>query len=431
MLHEAARAGAVVIVDVTRCGKILPDSFAKTVPIWCAVVNAVAALTPDVCSCEVGNDICLHCKPVRLHRSVCESEVSVVDRLLSDWVTAWRNAGLTSLLAAFQGMKPLRCLWVSEERPGGWRDGLPLSELNFTPVVCLTAGRMVAKGERSFVEARGEGIIGGVAFPKRGGFAYVRGAGDDEEGWAQGLLASVFWERREGLLAGDGGEMHVQGKVKEIVEGRVEEIEDGERGMKGITKVWECGISVTRAGGSKGVVEVVRRVGKQFSCVIVLGAGKSLMEVDEEMEKRLLCMPLLDDRGKIDFKYGFGRALGPCLAKLSSCCEWQHNNVLICCTSKNGDWTAGLVIAWLSWHCIPLFPQHDETYALGSIKTSGYRLSATLDDADAHMPRVSKATIHATMLHFSAAFPSFQLSRPTLKQLNRFFSSPSPSSSLQ
>lgn len=41
MLPLVAREGAVVLVDSTRKGKLMPDALLKTVPIWCAVLNYI------------------------------------------------------------------------------------------------------------------------------------------------------------------------------------------------------------------------------------------------------------------------------------------------------------------------------------------------------------------------------------------------------
>ena len=39
-----AERGGVLLVDATRRGRVLPDSFAKTVPIWCACINRAVAI---------------------------------------------------------------------------------------------------------------------------------------------------------------------------------------------------------------------------------------------------------------------------------------------------------------------------------------------------------------------------------------------------
>ena len=109
---------------------------------------------------------------------------------------------------------PLRCVWVSSET---YERGLPnfssddqlLSRLAaddassfdssrdfraFTPLVLVTASAPLWRhGERRST-AEGQS------------FAYIPGAGDDEESWAGGLAADVFWSRRRALV-GEGGEV--------------------------------------------------------------------------------------------------------------------------------------------------------------------------------------------------------------------------------
>ncbi|CDF33617.1 unnamed protein product [Chondrus crispus] len=122
-------------------------------------------------------------------------------------------------------MKPLRPLWVAPGRPI-WEHGVPIEQLDFTPIVCVSASTAVPLGNRAFVEARvQEEVVCGVKFPRRSaGFAYVQGAGDDEEGWCQGLTPESFWAFREELLAlatGDSssaGAADVEAKLEIMVE---------------------------------------------------------------------------------------------------------------------------------------------------------------------------------------------------------------------
>ncbi|CAM9703202.1 unnamed protein product, partial [Laminaria digitata] len=43
----AAASGGCILVDSTRTGKRFPDSFTATVPIWCCVLNHLAAPEED------------------------------------------------------------------------------------------------------------------------------------------------------------------------------------------------------------------------------------------------------------------------------------------------------------------------------------------------------------------------------------------------
>lgn len=50
-LHLAAAAassGGCFVIDSTRSGKVFPDSFTATVPIWCCVLNRLVAREASV-----------------------------------------------------------------------------------------------------------------------------------------------------------------------------------------------------------------------------------------------------------------------------------------------------------------------------------------------------------------------------------------------
>lgn len=158
--------------------------------------------------------------------------------------------------------------------------------------------------------------------------------------------------------------------------------------------------------------------------------------------------PLTDRRGKLEFKYAFGRALGPCLRMLRDVCVngggcGGGEGVLICDTSATGDWAAGLAIAWLAWHCRVVVGGADgddddnEQSSAGDddgndaggddTRLYGLCLEQQQDDSSGD---IGKDMVQGTMIRFLSSFPRYHLSRATLKQLNRFFSSPMPSSTV-
>lgn len=62
------------------------------------------------------------------------------------------------------------------------------SSVDYLPVICVSASRHVATDEQRAMHS----------------WTYVQGAGDDEETWAAGLTAPVFWAHRDALLEVDG-----------------------------------------------------------------------------------------------------------------------------------------------------------------------------------------------------------------------------------
>lgn len=234
----AARRGGVLVVDSTRGGKRLPDALSKTVPIWCAVLNAALArhrqrqprvsepapepeLEPQLGSSEAdgscsepqadahmpcGNWDCeLHVAPM-----VPRSEAAQIADRIEGWVDdleASGSGGSVDLQQLSETLrKPLRPLWFYADSgvsaiPDGYVDtllrsgpgiaqglgkpgdahGPPDGGVAFTPVICLMASE--------------------TAHPKRGEFVYGQGAADDEEGWSLGLTAAQWWQHQRSILA--------------------------------------------------------------------------------------------------------------------------------------------------------------------------------------------------------------------------------------
>lgn len=91
----------MILVDSTRSGKRLPDALAKTVPIWCAVINrAVQRKYPD--KHKEDWDLNLYCPS----SAVSAQEKSQIEARLDGWVNTlvvrqpicpWRNVDLRRL----------------------------------------------------------------------------------------------------------------------------------------------------------------------------------------------------------------------------------------------------------------------------------------------------------------------------------------------
>jgi tRNA A64-2'-O-ribosylphosphate transferase len=145
----------------------MPDALSKTIPIWCTVMNRL--LFPD--------DPAAH----ELHtprQSVSEQEHHWIEKRLDACVEDAKKLELDLSTLRHGSKLPLRPLWIT-------RDSLfpdePPSFDDFHPIILCTASRQVLKAEMS-----------------EGG--YIQGAGDDSEGWSNGLTPIVFWKHRDQLL---------------------------------------------------------------------------------------------------------------------------------------------------------------------------------------------------------------------------------------
>ncbi|CEO98503.1 hypothetical protein PBRA_006617 [Plasmodiophora brassicae] len=172
LVAEAIRGGGLIIVDSTRKGKRVPDSFSRTIPIWATVLNRIAQR-------RTGRefDTGLH-----MHGSVSEREKVLVEDHIEEFISVVVNSccdlSVLDLLT-----RPLRCIWV--DRSSVWTDvqHRAFSE-RYLAVICLTT---------SFCESE-------VAQHDR------QGAGDDHENWSGKLTPSTFARHRGWILSADSDE---------------------------------------------------------------------------------------------------------------------------------------------------------------------------------------------------------------------------------
>ncbi|KAJ7188869.1 initiator tRNA phosphoribosyl transferase [Mycena filopes] len=165
----------IVLVDSTRAGKRLPDALAKTVPIWCAVVNrAVLLRFPED---KVGWDAALYTPPGAVS---AQEHAQIAAR-----VDGWAEALATSSYTLPNLPRPLRPVWVTPAS-----GTLPVPPPTCIPIVCVSASQVADSTTR-----------------RAGGFAYIQGSGDDHELWGRGLTPELFWAHRASLLATDRTEL--------------------------------------------------------------------------------------------------------------------------------------------------------------------------------------------------------------------------------
>ena len=158
----------------------MPDSFSKTVPIWCAVINRalkLRSLAPSRTACTQEWDTQLHTAP----QSVSKSEHSQIEEKLDAWAKALAvscffivNTGCLFFIFTYVQdssyelpclMKPIRPIWITPATTSFPELG---PQLPFYPVICVSASKLVEEG----LDRRREG------------YSYVQGSGDDHEHWS-------------------------------------------------------------------------------------------------------------------------------------------------------------------------------------------------------------------------------------------------------
>lgn len=472
VLHLACRAGGVFIIDATRSGKTWPDALTKTVPIWCAVVNAVAGLSS-------GTD---HDTELHLHRCVAESEKNTIAKLLPTWIRIWKESSidLRSLAPGFvNGGLPLRPLWVRADADRLWEQGVPAArDVGFLPIICVSASPPLRAGDRSFIESDANGTFsefGDVSFHGRDtGFPYVQGAGDDGDNWSHGLTPQLFWHFRNSLInfaeshqakaASDPGVIQAIDEFVELVQ-----LDNTSAGNERISSLdfsgrnCPCGLYnkkisnveapsdarfkpllgsglILRSSSPNMIVKeaqmlreacnkliiVLSRSQEAVAAANLLACAKSSAsdeckhersqcenKSDKGLSRRMHWFNLANRRGKPDHKYGLYRVLGPGLSLIRG----------ELCGDRFGEQTDKPASA------LVVCDSGDGDWACG-LATAW--LAWHCDTEGNVMPFektcVSKKDVHVAMLRVLAEMPDLSLSRHTLQQINRFFQSPDPPS---
>ena len=193
--RHAAERGGCIIIDSTRKGKKFPDSFSKTVPIWCAVLNRALSRLETEGAGAGGADGKQRAGAAERSKNdlflptwVPLSEKSQIEDRIDAWVTQLLKTAprdqLLEISSKLRG-RQLRCLWACPGRvPWSDREGpISLDFLPFIPIICASVSRLEAEESK-----------------RRRGWHYVQGAGDDEENWARGLKPALFWANVQSLL---------------------------------------------------------------------------------------------------------------------------------------------------------------------------------------------------------------------------------------
>jgi tRNA A64-2'-O-ribosylphosphate transferase len=206
--ERAARCGGVLLVDATRSAtKRFPDALSKTVPIWAAVLNhAIAQHRDRAAGTPLSAATAAWRAGVALPPWVTPSEAAAIDARIPGWAASLLAVGadIAGLSALLQ--RPLRALWLSQASPL-W--GLPEpASLPFTPLLCVSASAPLSgHGQRHASNQACDGAAPEASERNARAYAYIPGAGDDEEAWACGLTPQLFWQHREQLLDAGSGDV--------------------------------------------------------------------------------------------------------------------------------------------------------------------------------------------------------------------------------
>ena len=408
----AAARGGLIVVDATRRGKRFPDALSKTVPLWAAVLNRVAARLCLTAPASAGPDwdLELHTPlwvPAQERAQMEEKLENLVERIL--------GVGEATLREALGGLRrPLRPLWLSqesrlclaEEDADEGRDECNVREdalKAFTPLYLVSASRVADPHEARVPEG------------SRWTWDYVQGAGDDAEYWAEGLTPEDYWNNQEFLLG--PGPSDLSSRIAEVVSSRVR------GGALGRTSAGTHRFAAEGCG--EAVPEIVTSDGNGVYWIRGTGLGlgdctaRTILEDDVAVvscslqvlsftcvaKGRIIHLPVRN------FKERRGPQLSTALpAALEACQKWLGEGLRVLVVCDDGRDTSVCVAVTL-------------LLSLFSPSTGG---ELRLDDAFLREPlrAADKSRVRQVLAYVSAAYPPAQASRGMLKQVYEFFREP-------
>mmetsp|Transcript_408 Transcript_408/g.1023 ORF Transcript_408/g.1023 Transcript_408/m.1023 type:complete len:630 (-) Transcript_408:1333-3222(-) len=194
VIYKAIEHDGCIILDAS-VAKEMPDSFSRTIPIWCAVLNRIVdryrqELQPDRCGegTEQGEGTGRNSDFSSLYTPrwlVDADEHEKIDGLLDERVDELYQSRaivnpkkLVSMLD-----KPLRPYWVTPEH-----SEIPSSQEEWDksyPIICLNCSKQHPTEKRVWMEEEQ--------------FWYTPGSADDEESWARHLNPTMFWKHIDRL----------------------------------------------------------------------------------------------------------------------------------------------------------------------------------------------------------------------------------------
>lgn len=240
VLDVVSSCGGCFIVDASKSKK-LPDSFSRTIPIWCAVMNASVArlakqhgIELDADLWEVDSQQFLFTPSEVISNEERIEILAKRDQHVADFL-ACGSIDVEWLLRTVQ--KPLRPYWIYNSA-GADSIELPCYESNkYYCIVCISCSN--PKTSRSDVPW------------------YMAGAADDDETCLRGLTPALFWDNREIILAGGGSDGDTDRIINVLVRQAQKDDEEWyhhsgrtDDGAKNFSMIGKSGIAIgTRRAG--------------------------------------------------------------------------------------------------------------------------------------------------------------------------------------
>lgn len=249
VMRLAAECGGVVLVDATRKGKRFPDALSKTVPIWCAVLSALAAaegsraavagagmaakgsdsgkepgqrargVDCDGCTSQTEPGLVIDdesaARFLHLPEAVPPSEAAQIRSLIGPSARRLLHSmspHLRAQLCALLKGRPLVPVWQCPPSELSSADAAAAASMLVRGAASTTGPAAAAAATADSAHPAAVAASGGARAPivvlcvsasapvseaasrEQHSWTFIQGAGDDEEAWCRGLRPAAFWQ---------------------------------------------------------------------------------------------------------------------------------------------------------------------------------------------------------------------------------------------
>jgi tRNA A64-2'-O-ribosylphosphate transferase len=323
--------GACLLLDASKT-KEMPDSFSRTIPIWCAVMNRIVLRYRQDLGVVLNGeqdwwDIQLHAPWM-----ISPEEHEIITNLLDDRVDLlYRSHAIVDpMWLAKTLQKPLRPCWITPRRKEMCED----MDL-FYRIICVNCSEHYP--DRCWKDS----------------FWYTSGAADDHELWGRHLIPRLFWDNVNVIFdsIGDNDDDDVDAAIDRIVANNSADNENAEA-----SDLHQIG-DYDAIGDTTGLYVGTRRAGRPPHCWSIFDAilnvtdmeypeltdhlpdGKWYLQLEVKEGKRdktelekwmtvgiVFCMKQLQSKQKvlIHCAQGKDRSVALAMAVIIFCCELHY-----------------------------------------------------------------------------------------------------------
>jgi len=370
LLHEYK--GCFLVDSSVR--KILPDSFSRTIPIWCCVMNRIILkYRKDLGLCKTdgdgdgdgdGWDTRLY-TPASI---VSTEEHLEISKLIDSRVELlYRSGAIVDPQRLVRVLtKPVRAIWIANgslQSSTGSEDTAcgRYNSSSFFAIVCCNPSHYFegssSKNHVYWVDCQGNGDNSSEGSSPRG-YYYTPGAADDDATWGRSLTHSLFWANHEKLLDPARTDGETDALIDSIVNEWRSQQNDGGAESQSTMNVNKIG-NINLWIGS-------RRAGRppecwdNFDCVLNVteNAYPNMSETIKDRNglqhnKKCYYLQLPVEEGKRD-KTELERWMPVGLVFLIKHLQ-QDRRILVHC-AQGRDRSVAIVMAFVALFCPPLFP---------------------------------------------------------------------------